>query len=667
MNNNIRRFTEPGARMYLLFLVIFALASVVFEQYTLASIQAGAIIFLLVYSLVIGSRRRKQLLEYIESVTYDVDTAKNNTLMNFPLPMAVIGLNDSRVVWANKMFFDMCGIQGSKMDTRVSDMVPGFSGKWLVEGKTQHPELVEIGGRKYQVHGNIIRQSAGDTKERETRMFMGISYWVDVTEYDNTRVEYEQSRPVVATIIIDNYDEITKNQPDRVKSDLREDIEDRIRNSFEGVNAIVRRYERDSYLVVFEARHLASMRETKFPILEDAHTVISAAGIHATLSIGMGVDGASFGENMQFSSLASEMALSRGGDQTVIKNRFNFEFFGGRGNEVETRTKVKSRVMANAFMELVKDSSRVFVMGHKFADLDAVGAAVGVCCIARNAQKPYKIVIERERTDSERLISRLEREAEYKNSFISPKEAMLIADGRSLLVVVDTNRPEQVENSDFLESCNRVVVIDHHRRAATYIQNADLTFHEPFASSVCELMSEMLQELVEPSDVLRCEAEAVLSGIVLDTKNFSIRTGERTFEAAAFLGRVGADTTEVKKLLQNDMDNTVARYSLLQTAQRYKDSIAIAAKNAKTDRVVVAQAADELLNISGVETSFVLVSADGGVSISARALGSINVQVIMEKLGGGGNKSAAAAYMSDTDLRDAVNKLFAAIDEYLEE
>jgi c-di-AMP phosphodiesterase-like protein len=307
-------------------------------------------------------------------------------------------------------------------------------------------------------------------------------------------------------------------------------------------------------------------------------------------------------------------------------------------------------------------------MGHKHADLDAVGAVRQFDCITRKKGKPCRIVIDMQKNASISLISHLLKEPEYEGVFISPQEAMLIADNRSLLVVVDTNRPEHVEDQSLLQTCNRVAVIDHHRRAATYIQNADLMFHEPFASSVCELMSEVLQELVEPSDILRCESEAVLSGIVLDTKNFTIRTGERTFEAAAFLRRMGADTTEVKKLLQNDMDNTVARYKILQSARLYARHIAVAVPEEPQDRIVAAQAADELLNISDVEVSFVVSpTEDGGVNVSARSIGDVNAQMIMEKLGGGGNRSAAAAQMKGTSLRDAVNRLFAVIDEYLDE
>ena len=667
MNKKFQRLIEPSVRMYLFFLVVFAAASLFFKQYILAAVEAGVILLLVVYSMILARKRRRELVDYIESVTYEADSARNNTLINFPLPIAVFSLTDSRVVWANQIFFEMCGVSGNRFEARLDELVPEFSGKWLTEGKTQHPGLLTVGGRKYQIHGNIIRPGT-DEKTDKPASYKGITYWVDVTDYDEIRIKYEQSRPVVAIIVIDNYDEMARSQTDRVKNELRDAVEDRINQWCQGKDAFMRRYDRDRFLFVFEERWLPAMQEDKFSVLERVHEVVSPAGIHGTLSIGLGHDGSGFGEDFQFASLAVEMALSRGGDQAVIKNRFNFEFFGDKGSEVETRTKVKSRVMANALAELIGDASKVFVMGHKYSDLDCLGAEAAVCCIARKRRTPCYIVMDPQKNAVGLLIDRLRREPEYKSIFVTPQDAIFQADSRSLLVVVDTNRPEQVEDQSLLGACNRVAVIDHHRRAASYIQKADLMFHEPYASSACELLSEILQEVVEPEDILRAEAEAVLSGIVLDTKNFTIRTGDRTFEAAAFLRRLGADTVEVKKLLQNDMSQTVAKYKILQSAKLYRGNIAVAVPTEPQGRIVAAQAADELLNISGVDVSFVVSpTEDGGANVSARSIGEVNVQMITEKLGGGGNRSAAAAQLRDISLRDAVNKLFEAIDQYLDE
>ena len=661
MNKNLKRLAEPGARLYLIFLVIFAAAALFFKMYELAAAEAAVILLLLIYSFFSRKRREKQLAAYIESVTYDTENAKNNTLMNFPLPISVFRLDDSRIIWGNEMFFSMCGATGARLDARIADMVPQFTGKWLLEGKTQYPTLLEIGGRKYMVHGNIIRPENGAVENA----VMGITYWVDVTEYDNIRVKYEETRPVAGIVVIDNLDELYKNQPDRIKNDIRDAVEDRLHQWCEEYGGILRRYDRDRYLVIFEKQDIEHMKLDKFRITEEMHQVESPNGVDATVSIGFGVDGANLGETLQFADIGIELAISRGGDQTVIKDRLSFEFFGGRGFEVDKRTKVKSRVVANTLAELMRDSSKVFVMGHRFADLDSVGAAVGVCCIARKCGVKADIVIDINKNASHALIDMMRSEPEYRDCFISPQDALLRSDGRTLLVIVDTNRPEQVENAELLSVCSKVAVIDHHRVAATYIQNAALGFTDLSASSACELVVELMEELVEQSDILKCEADAILSGIVLDTKSFTIRTGDRTFDAAAYLRRAGADTSEVKKLLQTGMEDTIARYKIMQSAELYR-KIAIAAPTEPQDRIVVAQAADELLNISGVDASVVVApDGKGGIMASARSIGELNVQLIMEKLGGGGNRSAAAVQFKDKTLPEAVHAVYAAIDDYL--
>ncbi len=662
MNKKFQKLVAPGMRLYLLIMVVFAGATFFIHE-KLAFIEAAVILILIIYSLLDARRRRKQLVDYIEGVTYNAENAKNNTLMNFPLPIVVFKMDDYQIIWGNQIFFNLFGRQKPSFEASLVEMVPGFSSKWLLEGKTQYPGLVQVDGRKYQLHGNIIRGK--DEAADAHGAFMGITYWVDVTEFDDIKLEYEASRPATMILVVDNYDELIKGVTDRKRMELRGIIDDEISSWCEGKGGLLRRYDTDRYMFIFESRYLKDFTDGKFSILEKIHSVISPSGIHATLSIGVGRDGDGFDENFAFANLAIEMALSRGGDQAVIKNRYNFEFFGGRGMEIETRTKVKSRVTANALAELMRDSSQIYAMGHKLSDLDSIGGAVGIACIARKLGKTARIVVEPERNVSRGLIAQLKATPEYKDVFISPEEAMLGADSRTLLVVVDTNRPEQVEARNLLESCTRVAVIDHHRRAASYIQNAALSFHEPYASSVCELVSELMQEIVEQDDITRMEAEAVLSGIMLDTKNFTIRTGERTFDAAAFLRRVGADTSEVKKLLQSDMEHTVAKYRILQSAKVYRRDIAIAVCETEQDRIVAAKAADELLNVSGIEASIVAYATnDGGVVVSARSIGDVNVQLILEKLGGGGNKSAAGAQVSNMSLRDAVNTICASIDEY---
>ena len=660
-NQKYKPLKTPSYLLYLAFMAAFALAALFFRQYLLAAAEGGITLILAIVALVMKRKKAKQLTAYIESITYDTENAKNSTLLSFPLPMAVFRLSDSSVVWANDAFFQMFDVGGTRVDAQLAALIPDFSGTWLMEGKTAYPSLVEINRHKYQMFGNLIRSE----QDEENSAIMGITYWMDVTDYDNTRILYEQSRPVPGVIVIDNLEEMSRNYPERVKNEIRDAVEDRLQHWCGEYHGILRRYDRDRYLVVFEKKDIDEMRKDKFSINEEIHDIENPNGIPASISIGFGAESANLEEGLQFADVGTELALSRGGDQTVIKNRVNFEFFGGRGFEIEKRTKVKSRVMANTLSELIRDSSKVFVMGHKFADLDAVGADVGICCLARKLGVRGQIVVEPNYNASKTLIERMKKETEYKDVFISPQEALISADARTLLVVVDTNRPEQVEDSALLAACNRVAVIDHHRVGATYIQNAALGFIEPYASSASELVTEILQEMLENADVKKIEAEALLSGIVLDTKSFALRTGERTFDAAAWLRRTGAETAEVKKLFKIDMDTTVARYKLMQNAKLYR-GVAIVIPDEVQKRIVTAQAADELLNISGVEASIV-ASPDGkgGIHASARSIGEMNVQILMEKLGGGGNRSAAAVVLENTSPAEAEKKIRAAIDDYL--
>ena len=657
----MQKFTEPGLRLCLLLMAAFAGVTWFFNQ-KLAYAEAGVVAALIVYAVIRERIRQRELQAFVESVTYNAESATNNTLIHFPLPMAVFRLGDSGVVWANQPFWDMCGRSGPAFDAKLSELVPDFSGKWLMEGKNRMADLVELGEKKYQVNGNMVR--SGQTEE--TYEFMGITYWVDVTEYDRVKQEYLDSRPVVMIILVDNYDEMMKPLTDRQRTELLGELDGAVEKWCGGKGGILRRTDRDRYLFLFEKRHLDEITRDRFTLVESSHSLVSPTGIHATVSIGVGLDGAGYEEDYSFAALAEDMALSRGGDQAVVKNRYNFEFFGGRGGEVETRTKVKSRVTANSLSRLIGDASRVFIMGHKYSDIDSVGAAAGVVCIARRLGKEARIVLAEENAAGT-LVDRLRTDEHYAEVFINPQEAILKADNRTLLVVVDTNRPEQVEDDTLLTACSsRLVVIDHHRRAATYIQDPTLSLYEPNASSACELVTELMQELVEQSDILSVEADAVLAGIVLDTKNFTIRTVDRTFDAAAFLNRAGADTSRVKQLFKNDMQETMKRYDLMKQAKLYKGIAVVAARETQS-RVVAAQAADELLNISGVQASAVLYPMEGGgVAISARSIGDVNVQVLLEQLGGGGNKSVAGAQIPDVDLRGAVNRLCAAIDRYMD-
>ena len=663
MNKRIKRLFAPNMRLYFLILVVFAAVTFIFKEHakTVAVIELIAVIVLLIYSRYNTRRRNGEILSYIESLTYNVDSAAKDNLVNFPMPMVIFSLENEEIVTANDSFLKMTGEGEHFFQVHLSDIVPDFKTKWLIEGKDEAPENILLKDRLYRVFGNVVRVSQGGDKHG----LLATTYWLDVTDETHMQEEYIASRPVFAIIMLDNYDELLNGLAEKDKSAILSMIDDRISDWAGNCGGYLSKYDRDRYIFMFEDRFLPGFTRARFSLLDSVREVLNPRGVSATVSIGVGKDGATLFENYRFASLSIDMALSRGGDQAVIKNRFNFEFYGGKTAQLEKRTKVKSRVMANSLSELMSAASHIFIMGHKLADLDSVGAAVGICCAARKLGKKASIVLDLEHNLSKELVARIYRVPEYDGVFITPEDAMLEADGASLLIVVDTNRPEQVESETLLLSCNRIAVIDHHRRASTYIQDAALSFHEPYASSTSELVTELLQYIADPSDILRCEAEALLAGIVLDTKNFTLCTGGRTFDAAAFLRRAGADTAEVKKFLQTDIKTAVRRYAIIQKARVYKAGIAVAAPETEETRVIAAQAADEMLNLLGIQASFVVFPEGEGVTISARSIGDINVQVIVEKLGGGGNRSTAGAQISGKAQKDVVSDLLGAIDDYL--
>ncbi|MBQ8756747.1 MAG: DHH family phosphoesterase [Oscillospiraceae bacterium] len=657
MNKKLGRLLHPSAGVFFAMLMVFAAAAVLMEYYILAIGEFAVTAILLIGYLIHRKYRLKEIQKYLENALEN-NTGKDGAQP--PFPMAAIRLEDNVIVYANDEFIKLTGFEDYLKEHTIGSVVPGFATDWLSDGKSQYPYDVHLQGRRYRVYGTSIY--ADDPKS--TRL--GVLYFTDLTELYQVRDEYIRSRPVVSIVLIDNYEELTKNLTEAATSALHASINEVLTKWADQYHGLLRRLERNRFILVFEKRDLKHVIDSKFPILEEIHEITSPSGLPASISIGMGVDAENFDEGYGFASLAIEMALSRGGDQAVIKDRMNFDFYGGRNKEADHRSKVRSRITATSLLELIGQSSQVFIMGHKNADLDAVGAAIGVSCLCRKKDKPFHIVLDMEMNVAGKLIEQAQEVAEYKNAFISGQEALLRCDNRSVLIVVDTNRPDQVENKHLLEAITSVCVIDHHRRAADYITPVVVNLHEPYASSASELVTELLQYAVEKKDILPIEAKALMAGIFLDTKSFNVRTGERTFEAAAYLRQIGADTVEVKKLLQNDFQDTMAKYQIIKSARLYRAEIAIAALNAGTSRALAAQAADELLNISGISASFVLYPSEENVIISARSIGEANVQVILEPLGGGGNTATAGAQIPNITVKEALDRLVQSIDRYYE-
>ena len=661
VNKKISRILKTNVTLYMLCLALFVLAAIPVD---LRLAIGEAVMAILVYVLCRKRSRSTQqsLRQYLDRLNGGMDSARASNMLFAPLPMMVFSLHSEEILWGNDSFMQLSGKGEELFDMHVEAVVPQFNTHWILEDKRECPELVMWNDRIYRVFGSVSRHGEMGRSDEP----LATTYWMDVTELEQARQTLEMTQPVVAILMIDNYEELMKACPESKRSAVLAALEEKLNEWAAPSNGLLLGYDRDRFLFVFEEKDYTGYAEKRFDLLERVREVVAGEGVAATLSIGIGRDGDSFEELFKNAAMALEMALSRGGDQAVVKDRLNFDFYGGRSKATEKRTKVKSRVMANALGELIDDAKQVYVMGHKYADMDCLGAAAGICCIARKKGKRVQIVMDTENNAVHPVLRKLRALPEYKDVFIGGGDAFLRVQPGTLLVVVDTNRPASVESESLLETCNRVAVIDHHRRGSSYIEKMALNYHEPYASSASELVTELLQYLVEPGDMLLEEAEALLAGLVLDTKNFTNRTGGRTFEAAAFLRRRGADTQEVQRIFQSDLQSMISRYDIIRQAQLYHENIAVVALEEECDRVTAAKAADELLTLKGVQASFVLYKKDDGVYISARSLGDVNVQVIVEALGGGGNSTTAGGQVADTTVGEVKEKLLEKIDQYFE-
>ncbi|MCI8971566.1 MAG: DHH family phosphoesterase [Oscillibacter sp.] len=661
-NKKLSRLLEPNLQFYFFCLLAFTLAAVTVSP-PLALAEGVATVTLYAYFVRSNKKRRQSVLQYIDNVTGNVDTASKSTLINSPLPIMVFRPDTGEVIWSNENFLQLAGVREHLFEMKVEDAAPEFPVQWLLEGRQECPERVHMNNRRFRVYGSLVR-AKGRSGEQN---LVATTYWVDTTEMDRLREDFDATRLVVGIVMVDNYEDMMNACADTQRSAVLAQIDEKLGSWAAVGNGLLIKTERDHYLFLFEERYYSHFVEEKFSVLDAMREIKVGEGSHPTLSIGLGREADGIPALYKNAALSLEMALSRGGDQAVVRGKTDFAFYGGRAKTTEKRTKVKSRVMANALGELLADSPDIYVMGHSFADMDAVGAAVGVCCAARKLGRRAQIVIEPEKNAAQSVLAMLRALPEYEDVFVNPSEAFVKMRPGTLLVVVDTNRPDLVESPQILESSSRVAVIDHHRRAASYIENAAFSFHEPYASSASELVTELLQYLIEPSNLLREEAEALLAGIVLDTKHFTLRTGGRTFEAAAFLRRAGADTADVQRLFQGDLEGMVSKYDVIRQAELYRPDVALAVVGQDgVDRVAAAQAADELLTLKGVKASFVVYRSGTAILMSGRSLGEINVQVILEALGGGGNSATAGGRIENGDILDVRERLTQAIDAYFE-
>ncbi|MDD6807885.1 MAG: DHH family phosphoesterase [Oscillospiraceae bacterium] len=614
-------------------------------------VQAVAVLVLGMVLFVVYKIRVNKLKNTLEIVKKFVD--EKDITEKYPMPAAVTD-KVGDIVWCNELFLSTFLRENSVKTGNISEILGGVTPIALAKSADGYD--TEYEDRKFTVYSETVDEEKG----------LVISFFIDDTYLKDTAEEYYETRPVVMQLKLDNLDEVYKNYRNSECEVISGELERILEIWASDYPCIFRRVSSGKFLVIMEEKGLKKICENKFDILKKIRNYKYGENpVEITLSIGVG-RGKTMTECDENSKTALEMSQSRGGDQATVNTDGTLEFFGGTVSGPAKRTKIKARVIAQAYADHVAQSDSVFAMGHCFSDLDSVGAAVGVYEIATALGKQAYIVVDKDKSMAKTLIELLD-EKIIPGAFINEETALKKMTDNSLLTIVDTHRAESLESKELYEKSKKTVVIDHHRRTVDYITNSVLYYDEPTASSACEMVTELIQYVPVKVELKALEAEALLSGIMLDTRNFVLSTGARTFEAAAFLKEIGADTVSVKQLFSNNFDNYKQKNAIVSTAVTYKGcAVAVATEHSKDIRIIASQVANELLNVSGVKSSYVLFEEDGKINISARSLGEMNVQVIMESLGGGGHLTMAATQLYDITLGDAVVKLEDAINKYLE-
>lgn len=658
--NRFPKILIPDTNIYLL--IIGFLVLYIFTINTYMGI-IGLVVeaYLIYHNWKSGHTRREKWKKYIENLSAEIDSAAQYSLLNLPIPLTIVEF-DGSISWYNSKFSDM--MKGKDiLDENIEKLISSIEITRLLGNEEEKVKEVKVSDKIYRVLHNVVKI---DRKNEERYIIM--LYWIDITNFSNLKVKYNNERPIVSYIQVDNYDDVLQNTEEGFRPLVIAEIDRRINLWVNRMNGIIKKYQKDKYLVTFENKYLENLEAKKFTILDDIREIDVGNKIPPTLSMGVGVNGKNLNYLEEYALTALDLALGRGGDQAVVRKIDTFEFYGGKTKAVEKRNKVKARIIAHALRQIINQSNRVIIMGHQVPDMDSFGAAIGVYRAVLNKEKEAYIVLDKVNASIENVYNKFKDQEEYK--FITSEEALEGFDDKDLIVVVDTHRPSFAQCPELLEQTDRIVLIDHHRRGTEFIENTVLTYLEPYASSTSELVTEILQYIDDKKNIEKIEAEALLAGIAVDTKNFSFKTGVRTFEAASVLRRVGADTTEVRKLFQDDLSTFVSKANVVRNAEIIEDSIAISTcdANSENSQLVAAQGADELLNIKGITASFVMGQReDDTIFISGRSLGNINVQRILEKLGGGGHLTVAGAQIKGVTIDEVKTMLIDTIKEYLGE
>ena len=667
--NNIN--PEKFISKTIIYLVTIAILLIVIcvLNYRLIPLALAIYTLLIVYTNWSNEVRKAEINEKLQDLTFDVNHTAKTTLINSPFPLVMVETNGN-IIWKSAKF--SLEFEESNVDNMLSEILSEIKNTINNSENKEKGSIsteTKIDGKNYLILGSYVKSKKKNHKQE--REYTTILYFIDNT-YTKKLEEKEKEEDIcIGLIMIDNYEEINQRISAEAKPLITTQVEKNVYDWANKYDALIIKSDRDTFYCIIEQKNLEKARQDKISLLDDIKNIdipdvdISEV-IQPTLSIAFSDEGETFLEKTNSARATIDIALGRGGDQAIVKTDGKFEFFGGRTQEIEKRTKVKARMVSHALKGLIEESDNVIIMGHTNGDMDSIGSSMGLYRLAKTLGKEVKIVNETTGIGIEKFIETAKKEDEYTECFITVEDAKDLVKPNSLLIVVDTNKKNYVESQELLEMFTKIVVIDHHRRSTDYIENAVLMFHEVYASSAAELVTEILEYSQLEIELTTLEIEALYAGIMLDTKNFTFKTGVRTFEAAAYLRKCGVDIIKVKKWFQSDLETYQLISNIVSKSEIINENIAISVYDSEDENanIIAAKAADELLTIGGITASFVLGKKDGKVYISGRSVGDINVQIILEKLGGGGHITLAGAQLENISMEDAKQELINRINEY---
>ena len=661
-NNNSKKIFEGLISRTKIYLVLIAILLIVICILDFRYFTPSIVLYVLIlaYTYWSNQKRRTELSDHLQDLTLNIDKLAKDTVRNSPFPLVIIETNGN-MVWKSSRFVqefanvDIINILGDLLKQIKLEIENNEEN----EEKSIHKEL-EIGNKIYEILGKY-------TKSKDE--YMCTLYFIDETKTIELEKKYYDSQICVGLIMIDNFEEVNQRINDEEKPILTAQIEKTIYEWATEFKGLVVKAERDTFVCIFEQQYLAKLEEKKFNILDTIKELELSEKVQITLSISISTEGESNYEKYKSAQAGLDIALGRGGDQTVVRENGKYQFFGGKTQELEKRTKVKARIVSHALEELMQEAKNVMVMGHTNGDIDSMGASMGIYRLAKSIGVECYIINNSTGIGLQNFMESAKQEKEYQETIINKSEALSKITPETLLVIVDTHKRSYVEVPELLEETSKIAIIDHHRKSPDFIEEAILSFHEVYASSACELVTEILEYATQKIELTTLEAEALYAGIMMDTKNFTFKTGVRTFEAAAYLRKCGIDIIKVKKWFQSDLKTYTKISKIIDGAEIINNTIGISIydENDKDANIVCAKAADELLTISDITASFVIGKLGDKVCISGRSIGDINVQVILEKLGGGGHITLAGAQVEGMSIEEVKNLLIEKINEYFTE